>query len=244
MARSVARFSPLGHKLVPDREQPHLSSRRPRRQRRRAARHRPAGDAAVAPLAHAGEDVVAARRVRAPGRVARGRDAPPPRREGRGDRRRPPRAARLATAPTRTPSCGCSTSRYLALIPRGAEPDLPPDTEWHPVDDAPARRLRPRRRDRPRPRAPARQALLLQRRLRPRPAALHAARAGRRLRGGPRLRGLPDEPRPRPRPRRAHRADRRPPPRGSAGGRPAAEFAFTRRELVVSRPLAAFKPPG
>ena len=31
---------------------------------------------------------------------------------------------------------------------------------------------------------------------------------------------------------------------GAAGGRPAAEFAFTRRELVVSRPLAAFKPPG
>jgi ADP-ribose pyrophosphatase YjhB (NUDIX family) len=31
---------------------------------------------------------------------------------------------------------------------------------------------------------------------------------------------------------------------GSAGGRPAAEFAFTTDELVVSRPLAAFRPPG
>jgi ADP-ribose pyrophosphatase YjhB (NUDIX family) len=31
---------------------------------------------------------------------------------------------------------------------------------------------------------------------------------------------------------------------GSAGGRPAAEFAFRDRELVVSRPLAAFRPPG
>jgi ADP-ribose pyrophosphatase YjhB (NUDIX family) len=33
-------------------------------------------------------------------------------------------------------------------------------------------------------------------------------------------------------------------PAGSAGGRPAAEFAFTSAELVVSRPLAAFRPPG
>jgi 8-oxo-dGTP diphosphatase len=32
-------------------------------------------------------------------------------------------------------------------------------------------------------------------------------------------------------------------PAGSAGGRPAAEFAFTSDELVVSRPLAAFRPP-
>jgi ADP-ribose pyrophosphatase YjhB (NUDIX family) len=33
-------------------------------------------------------------------------------------------------------------------------------------------------------------------------------------------------------------------PAGSAGGRPAAEFAFTSEELVVSRPLAAFRPPA
>lgn len=33
-------------------------------------------------------------------------------------------------------------------------------------------------------------------------------------------------------------------PAGSAGGRPAAEFAFTTAELVVSRPLAAFRPPA
>jgi ADP-ribose pyrophosphatase YjhB (NUDIX family) len=31
---------------------------------------------------------------------------------------------------------------------------------------------------------------------------------------------------------------------GSSGGRPATEFAFTRAELVVSRPLAAFRPPA
>jgi 8-oxo-dGTP diphosphatase len=31
---------------------------------------------------------------------------------------------------------------------------------------------------------------------------------------------------------------------GAAGGRPAVEFAFTSSELVVSRPLAAFRPPA
>jgi ADP-ribose pyrophosphatase YjhB (NUDIX family) len=132
---------------------------------------------------------------------------------------------------------------YLALIPRGAEPDLPPDTEWHPVD-----------------------AL-------PQVAFGHAGAIGRaheRLRGKlsysnvafalapPRftLRELADvyeavlgyavSPTNLGRvlgrdgllaPTGGHR------PAGAAGGRPAAEFAFTRRELVVSRPLAAFKPP-
>ena len=32
------------------------------------------------------------------------------------------------------------------------------------------------------------------------------------------------------------------PPAGSGGGRPAAEFAFTSSDLLVSRPLAAFRP--
>jgi len=32
--------------------------------------------------------------------------------------------------------------------------------------------------------------------------------------------------------------------RRASGGRPAAEFAFTSRELVVSRPFAAFRPPA
>jgi len=33
-------------------------------------------------------------------------------------------------------------------------------------------------------------------------------------------------------------------PAGAGGGRPAIEFAFTSDTLVVSRPLAAFKPPA
>ena len=129
---------------------------------------------------------------------------------------------------------------YLALIPRGAEPALPPDTEWHPVDGLPT------------------------------VAFGHAgaiARAHERLRGKfsysnaafalapPRftLRELASvyeavlgyvvDPTNLGRvlgrdgliaPTGAQRRA------GAAGGRPAAEFAFTRRELVVSRPLAAF----
>jgi 8-oxo-dGTP diphosphatase len=132
----------------------------------------------------------------------------------------------------------------LALIPRGAEPHLPPDTSWHPVDALPT------------------------------VAFGHAGaieRAHERLRGKlsysnaafalapPRftLRELADvyeavlgyavSPTNLGRvlgrdgllaPTGGHRRA------GATGGRPAAEFAFTRRELVVSRPLAAFKPPG
>ncbi len=132
---------------------------------------------------------------------------------------------------------------YLALIPRGAEPALPPDTEWHPVD-----------------------AL-------PRVAFGHAdaiARAHERLRGKlsysnaafalapPRFTlreladvyeavlGYPVSPThlgrvlDRDRLIQATGAHR---PAGPHGGRPAAEFRFTRDELVVSRPLAAFKAP-
>jgi len=133
---------------------------------------------------------------------------------------------------------------YLALIPRGAEPALPPDTQWHAVEDLPS------------------------------VAFGHAGaieRAHERLRGKlsysnaafalapPRftLRELADvyeavlgyavSPTNLGRvlgrdgllaPTGGHRRA------GASGGRPAAEFAFTRRELVVSRPLAAFKPPG
>jgi hypothetical protein len=33
-------------------------------------------------------------------------------------------------------------------------------------------------------------------------------------------------------------------PAGAAGGRPASLYAFRHRELTISRPLAAFRPPG
>src|SRR5215207_1589941 len=44
--------------------------------------------------------------------------------ETRSDPDRHPREWQLATA-------------YLGLVPRGIDPDVPPDTAWHPVDDLP-----------------------------------------------------------------------------------------------------------
>jgi 8-oxo-dGTP diphosphatase len=131
---------------------------------------------------------------------------------------------------------------YLALIPRGAEPQLPPDTEWHPVDGLPTVAFGhagaiERAHERLRGKlsysnaafalAPPRFTL---REL----AAVYEAVLGYavdptnlgRVLGRDGLIA-------------ATGAQRR---AGSSGGRPAAEFAFTRRELVVSRPLAAFKP--
>ena len=129
---------------------------------------------------------------------------------------------------------------YIALIPRGAEPALPPDTSWHPVTALP-------------------------------PIAFgHAAavvRAHERLRGKlsysnaafalvPErftMRELADvyeavlghavDPT---HLRRVLERDGLLAPTGgrrASGGRPAAEFAFFARELVVSRPFAAFRPP-
>jgi 8-oxo-dGTP diphosphatase len=130
---------------------------------------------------------------------------------------------------------------HLALIPRGAEPALPPDTRWHPVAALP-------------------------------PVAFgHAAaveRAHERLRGKlsyanaafalvPErftMRELADvyeavlghavDPT---HLRRVLERDGLLAPTGArraSGGRPAAEYAFTARELVVSRPFAAFRPPA
>ncbi len=83
---------------------------------------------------------------------------------------------------------------YLGLVPLGVDPSVPEDTSWHPVDDLPPTAF-DHRRDHPlRPRSPARQALVHEHRLRPRPGLLHADRAPRRLRGGARLRRLGDEP--------------------------------------------------
>jgi 8-oxo-dGTP diphosphatase len=133
---------------------------------------------------------------------------------------------------------------HLALIPRGAEPDLPPDTEWHAVDDLPLVAFGhagavARAHERLRGKlsysnvafalAPARFTLreladvyeaVLGYAVSPTNLGRVLGRDGLLVDTG------------------GHR------PAGSAGGRPAAEFAFARRELVVSRPLAAFRPPG
>ena len=134
---------------------------------------------------------------------------------------------------------------YLALIPPGVQGALPPDTAWHPVTDLPpiafghegaVHRAHERLRGKLSysnvafALAPERFTL---REL----AALYEAVLGYtvsptnlgRVLGRDGLIA----------PIGATRA-----PAGSAGGRPAAEFAFSRAELVVSRPLAAFRPPG
>jgi ADP-ribose pyrophosphatase YjhB (NUDIX family) len=133
---------------------------------------------------------------------------------------------------------------HLVLIPRGAEVRTPPDTEWHPVDALPSiafghagavhrahERLRGKlsysnvafalgpERFTLRELATIYEAVL--------GYAVSPTNLGRVLGRD----GLLE-------PTGATRAA------GSSGGRPAAEFAFTRQELVVSRPLAAFRPPG
>jgi 8-oxo-dGTP diphosphatase len=134
---------------------------------------------------------------------------------------------------------------YVALIPPGAQGELPPDTAWHPVADLPpvafghagaVHRAHERLRGKLSysnvafALAPERFTL---REL----AALYEAVLGYavsptnlgRVLGRDGLIA----------PTGATRA-----PAGNGGGRPAAEFAFTRAELVVSRPLAAFRPPA
>jgi 8-oxo-dGTP diphosphatase len=132
---------------------------------------------------------------------------------------------------------------YLALIPRGAEPHLPPDTQWHAVDELPTvafghagaigrahERLRGKLSY-----SNAAFALAPPRFTLRELAAVYEAVLGYavsptnlgRVLGRDGLIVSTG----------GHRRA------GSAGGRPAAEFAFARRELVVSRPLAAFKPP-
>ena len=134
---------------------------------------------------------------------------------------------------------------YVALIPPGAQGELPPDTAWHPVADVPpvafghegaVHRAHERLRGKLSysnvafALAPERFTL---REL----AALYEAVLGYtvsptnlgRVLGRDGLIA----------PTGATRA-----PAGNAGGRPAAEFAFSRAELVVSRPLAAFRPPA
>jgi 8-oxo-dGTP diphosphatase len=132
---------------------------------------------------------------------------------------------------------------YLALIPSGTEPALPPDTEWHPVQDLPdvafhhataiARaheRLRGKLsysnaafalappRFTLRELATTYEAVL--------GYAVSPTHLGRVLQRDELIR-----------PTGKQRSA------GRAGGRPAAEFAFVDEHLVVSRPLAAFRPP-
>lgn len=132
---------------------------------------------------------------------------------------------------------------YLALIPSGTEPTLPPDTEWHPVEELPdiafdhAAAIA-RAHDRLRGKlsysnaafalAPPRFTL---REL----ATTYEAVLGYRVSPTHLGRVLQRDELIAPTGRQRSA--------GRAGGRPAAEFAFVEDHLVVSRPLAAFRPP-
>jgi ADP-ribose pyrophosphatase YjhB (NUDIX family) len=130
---------------------------------------------------------------------------------------------------------------YIALIGREAPPTLPPDTSWHPVGALPPvafghadaiahahERLRGKLSY-----SNAAFALAPERFTMRELADVYAAVLGHavdptHLRRVLERDGLIA-------PTGGHRA---------SGGRPAAEFAFTARELVVSRPYAAFRPPA
>jgi 8-oxo-dGTP diphosphatase len=130
---------------------------------------------------------------------------------------------------------------YIALVPREAEPALPPDTSWHPVGALPAvafghaaaiarahERLRGKLSY-----SNAAFALVPERFTMRELADVYAAVLGHavdptHLRRVLERDGLIL-------PTGGHRA---------SGGRPAAEYAFAARALVVSRPYAAFRPPA
>ncbi len=130
---------------------------------------------------------------------------------------------------------------YIALIPRGAEPALPPDTSWHAVAALPpvafghaAAVARAHERLRGKLSYSNAAFALVPRRFTMRELAeVYEAVLGHavdptHLRRVLERDGL-----------LAATGGRR-----ASGGRPAAEFAFAARELVVSRPFAAFRPPA
>ena len=132
---------------------------------------------------------------------------------------------------------------YLGLVPLGIDPRVPADTRWHRRRRAAGDRVRPRR-DRPgRPRATARQALVLEPRLRARTRHVHARGASRRVRGRARLRRLRDEPEACAAPSRRDRADRRAPRPGLPAGVLREAFRFRSRQLEVTDPFAVLRPP-
>lgn len=130
---------------------------------------------------------------------------------------------------------------HLALIPRDCGAALPPDTEWHPVDALPPiafghagaverahERLRGKLSYSNAAFALAPACFTLRELAAVYEAVLGYAVDATNLRRVLERDGLI-----------APTGERR-----SSGGRPAEEFAFTARELVVSRPLAAFRAPG
>jgi len=130
---------------------------------------------------------------------------------------------------------------YMALIPRGSEPELPPDTEWHPVGDLPpiafghasaVERAHERLRGKLSYSNVA-FGLVPERFIVSELVRVYEAVLGYRVDATNLQRVLERD-----------GLVERTGGRRSTGGRPATEFRFTARELVVSRPLAAFRAPA
>jgi 8-oxo-dGTP diphosphatase len=146
--------------------------------------------------------------------------------------------------PRRNPARWELATAYLGLVPLGVDPDVPPDTRWHPVEGLPATAF-------------DHEAIVLAARERLRgklsysnvgfalaPATftlaelrdVYVAALGHEVSATNLKRVLLR--------RGAIEAtgERRPP--GPGGGRPAEVFRYRRRELEITDPFAALRPPG
>ena len=103
-------------------------------------------------------------------------------------------SSRRAASPDRSPLRWELATAYLGLVPSDLDPALPADTQLAPGRQPPAARVRPRADRARRPRAPAREALVHERRLRARARDVHDLRAPRPLPRRARPRRLVDEP--------------------------------------------------
>jgi 8-oxo-dGTP diphosphatase len=129
---------------------------------------------------------------------------------------------------------------HLVLLPAGSDPELPPDTEWHPVDALPeiafghaaaVHRAHERLRGKL-SYSNAAFGLTAERFTLRELAGVYEAVLGYAVDASHLRRVLERDGLIAPSGRRR-----------STGGRPAEEFSFTDRRLVVSRPLAAFRAP-
>lgn len=145
--------------------------------------------------------------------------------------------------PERNPAEWQLATAYLGLIPLDVDPELPPDTAWHPVDDLPAMAFDHERivlagRERLSAKlsytnagfalAPASFTISELRGIYT--AALGYPVSATNLQRVLERRGVLEA-----------TGERRSP--GAAGGRPAAEFRFRSRELEVTDPFAVLRPP-
>ena len=152
----------------------------------------------------------------------------------------------LAThsAPQRDPRARVLATGYLALVPSDAEPGLPADTAWHPVDDLPPTAFDhdffvAAARDRLRAKLSYTNigfALVPAQFTMPELGAVVSAALGHRVSQTNLARVL------------ERRGTVEPTgttvPSGTRGGRPARRYRFASRELTVTDPFAVFRPPG